>query len=248
MNLATCSSPTTSRPYVTSGGRYRRHVPRQDCRAWRRRAVRPPDAPLHTGVAFAVPVPDPVREAQREVHLVQGELPSPSNPPSGCRFRTRCPLAIEQCAGEVPVLRQVGESVVACHRADEPEAMQLLARPRRSPYDADRRPALRLRDPAAGLERARDRHRRGRDDRDELASAGVRGGRLSRGGDRRPDRAKAERLAERFGIPNAYGSATELLADASQVVESRCRRIANPPSPSRRSRPESTSSATNRSP
>ena len=78
------------------------------------------DHPMHPytqALLSAVPVPDPVKEAQREVHLLEGELPSPSNPPSGCRFRTRCPLAIEQCAAEEPLLsvRDDGR-YVACHR------------------------------------------------------------------------------------------------------------------------------------
>ena len=48
-----------------------------------------------------------------------GDAPSPLAPPSGCPFRSRCPLAIERCVHERPVLRQVGSSLVACHRADD---------------------------------------------------------------------------------------------------------------------------------
>lgn len=53
-----------------------------------------------------------------------GDLPSPLNPPSGCRFRTRCPYAIERCAAEVPAWRQFGkEHYAACHRVEELEAL-----------------------------------------------------------------------------------------------------------------------------
>ncbi|MDO5702487.1 MAG: ATP-binding cassette domain-containing protein [Lachnospiraceae bacterium] len=75
-------------------------------------------APLHPYTRFlldAVPQPDPHRRGE-EVRLLKGELPSPVDPPSGCRFRTRCPYAEEICAREEPVMRNVGGREVACHK------------------------------------------------------------------------------------------------------------------------------------
>jgi peptide/nickel transport system ATP-binding protein len=69
----------------------------------------------------AVPLPDPVAEESRERILLTGDLPSPANPPSGCRFHTRCPYRQEtRCDDEVPALREVlpGRKV-ACHWAEE---------------------------------------------------------------------------------------------------------------------------------
>jgi peptide/nickel transport system ATP-binding protein len=61
------------------------------------------------------PVPDPSVNTD-EIRVIEGELPSPLAPPSGCRFRTRCPFADEQCAAEEPLMRRVGEDhFVACH-------------------------------------------------------------------------------------------------------------------------------------
>ena len=83
--------------------------------------------PLHPytrALLSAVPIPDPVVEEQRERILLSGDLPSPSNPPSGCRFHTRCPFRqSERCDDEVPELRPLGDGqVVACHYAEEIQA------------------------------------------------------------------------------------------------------------------------------
>ncbi len=68
------------------------------------------------GLLDAVPIADVDMARQRHGQQVQGELPSPVNPPSGCRFRTRCPAATDRCAEEVPEFRQVADDhVVACH-------------------------------------------------------------------------------------------------------------------------------------
>jgi peptide/nickel transport system ATP-binding protein len=68
------------------------------------------------GLLDAVPIPDVVHAKDRQANQVRGELPSAVDPPSGCRFRTRCPAADEQCAAEVPPFSQVREGhLVACH-------------------------------------------------------------------------------------------------------------------------------------
>jgi peptide/nickel transport system ATP-binding protein len=62
----------------------------------------------------AIPVPDP--EFSISAQIIDGDPPSPTNPPSGCRFRTRCPAATELCATEEPQLREMGGgNYVACH-------------------------------------------------------------------------------------------------------------------------------------
>jgi peptide/nickel transport system ATP-binding protein len=76
------------------------------------------EAPMHPyteGLLRAIPVPDP-RVAAGEHTEMAGELPSPINPPSGCRFRTRCPVAQDRCASEEPKMRELApDHHVACH-------------------------------------------------------------------------------------------------------------------------------------
>jgi oligopeptide/dipeptide ABC transporter ATP-binding protein len=75
-----------------------------------------PAHPYTRGLIDAVPIPDPVLEKQRDTVPVRGELPSPVDPPSGCRFRTRCPLVQDVCAEVEPPLRSFGGGHrAACH-------------------------------------------------------------------------------------------------------------------------------------
>lgn len=75
------------------------------------------DNPLHPytkALMSAVPVPDPT--LKRERIILKGDIPSPANPPSGCKFHTRCPYATERCAKEAPKYKNVGnDHFVACH-------------------------------------------------------------------------------------------------------------------------------------
>ncbi|WP_432540364.1 ABC transporter ATP-binding protein [Kineococcus sp. SYSU DK002] len=92
--------------------------------------------PLHPytrALLSAAPVPDPVAEATRERILLTGDLPSPADPPSGCRFRTRCPwVQPTRCHDERPQLRVVPghpqDQQVACHWAEEVESGALAPR------------------------------------------------------------------------------------------------------------------------
>ena len=82
-----------------------------------------PRHPYTKALLSAVPVPDPQLERNRVRIILEGELPSPAEPPSGCLFRTRCHFAHDRCARDIPNLRQIrpGPSGVACHYAEEIE-------------------------------------------------------------------------------------------------------------------------------
>ena len=75
--------------------------------------------PLHPytqSLISAVPIPDPKVERKRHRIILEGEIPSPANPPKGCVFNTRCPLAIDICSESPPEYREVQpEHFVACH-------------------------------------------------------------------------------------------------------------------------------------
>jgi len=87
------------------------------------------DNPLHPytiSLLSAVPIPDPAVERQRTTILLRGDLPSPANPPAGCRFHTRCPYVQEsRCRDEVPALRRIDAHFVACHWAEKIKAGEI---------------------------------------------------------------------------------------------------------------------------
>ena len=78
-----------------------------------------PRHPYTRALLSATPIPDPARKKERIV--LKGELPSPLDPPSGCPFHPRCPLAFERCPREMPLLLPAGKSLVACHAVEEQE-------------------------------------------------------------------------------------------------------------------------------
>src|ERR1700741_608275 len=76
--------------------------------------------PYTRALLASVPVPDPEIERQREHQVIQGEIPSPMNPPRGCAFHPRCPLADESCRRAVPPLQAVGhDHYAACPKVGQ---------------------------------------------------------------------------------------------------------------------------------
>jgi oligopeptide transport system ATP-binding protein len=83
--------------------------------AERNEIYRNPMHPYTKALLSAVPIPDPVLDAQRERVLLTGEVPSPLNPPSGCVFHPRCPVANDSCSAHLPELRELApEHHAAC--------------------------------------------------------------------------------------------------------------------------------------
>ncbi|NLI90298.1 MAG: ATP-binding cassette domain-containing protein [Epulopiscium sp.] len=81
------------------------------------------DNPLHPytkALLSAIPIPDPEAQRKKKIIKLEGDVPSPINPPEGCRFVDRCPYAIQRCRDEEPEWRELEDKhYVACHRAEE---------------------------------------------------------------------------------------------------------------------------------
>ena len=99
-----------------------------------------PQHPYTKALLSAVPIPDPAVEAGRERMVLGGEVPSPLNPPPGCVFHPRCPVAIEDCRRVVPELREIRpEHRVACIRVKMGGGIDPTRRPRWRDLECRRR-------------------------------------------------------------------------------------------------------------
>ncbi|MGH3680112.1 MAG: ABC transporter ATP-binding protein [Natronosporangium sp.] len=88
-----------------------------------------PRHPYTQALLSAAPIPDPPAQRRRQRVVLSGEMPSPVSPPPGCRFHTRCPVAVDRCRVEVPLLRPVGPAgaLVACHLVGDDGTAPALA-------------------------------------------------------------------------------------------------------------------------
>ena len=76
-----------------------------------------PQHPYSKALLSAVPIPDPRATRARQRVILEGDVPSPSNPPAGCRFHTRCPIVGEECRVDIPKWREIAPGhFVACHK------------------------------------------------------------------------------------------------------------------------------------
>ena len=91
-------------------------------RAPARSLFRDPKHPYTQALISAVPVPDPHHESETDITL-PGSVPDPSDPPEGCRFHPRCPIAVDECSDAFPAFETHDENSVRCIRVDEAESM-----------------------------------------------------------------------------------------------------------------------------
>jgi len=88
-----------------------------------------PKHPYTISLKSAVPIPNPKLEKKRDRIILKGDVPDPANPPSGCSFRTRCPIAQEICSIEEPALQPAGPGhSIACHYPDRVDQILEVAR------------------------------------------------------------------------------------------------------------------------
>jgi oligopeptide transport system ATP-binding protein len=100
-----------------------------------------PRHPYSRTLLSAIPRPDPHRQVVHQIP--SGDVPSPMNPPPGCRFHTRCPFAIERCRVEDPPLKSIEPNhLTACHRSHELPAFTAREDAHPTPPRAARRMAL----------------------------------------------------------------------------------------------------------